>query len=857
MQLASVSPGYSAAGAPATLTLSGAGFNQATSVTLVPTLGPPTSYSATNVSIDTLTQLTATFDLNKVPEGLYSVIVTRADGTSAELTAAFSVTSPGAGHLVTNLILPGVMGRHISSIIDIQYANTGSQAIPAPLLVLSAPPETIGGQTIINLPLFTLNPALQVAGYWTSALPAGYSNTIELLGSGKVPGVLEPGESVTVPVYYAGMQQPWSFAESNFDFSLQTFTQDSTTTVNWNSLQSSLQPPGMSSAAWNVVFSSLTAQIGTTWGSFVKAMDDNATYLGQLGEDVTDVTSLWQFSIEQAEGLSPVGSLTSQTDLSVASPGDLLNFTREFTNSEVTRNTLGPLGYGWTDNWQYSLSVGSDGTVTVTMPSGQERVFQPDSRSSAYFSQPGDHGTLIGEFNGDFLLEEADGTTEAFNSNGTLNYIQDAQGNRVTAGYTSGQLTGLTSNSGASLSLSYNSAGTIQSVTSSDGRSVDYNYDPTGHYLTSVQSVNGLITRYTYVTNSGLQTLNALTGIYNPDGSHEIFGYNASGQLTILAENGNEDRLTFSYSEGEISVTDASGDVRKYYYDDQGNLVKYVDPLGNITFATYDSTGDLTSVTGPTGLTDSFTYDANGNLTSETNPLGQTTNFAYTGADNLLASMVDPQGAMTRYAYNPQGDLTSVQYPDQSVMGVTYDATGDPLSLTDPNGQVTHYTYNAAGQVTSVTLADGTQMTDSYDAAGNLISATDASGTTNLTYDAAGNLTGVSYPNGTSLQYTYSDGQRTQMVEMSGSTVIATVNYTYTGLGQLAGLTDGNGNPIITYTYNNLGELTEAANGDGTNTTYTYDADGNVLSLTNYAAGGKTVEQQLHLHLRRAGASGQ
>ncbi len=138
VQLANVSPGYSAHDARATLTLTGAGFDQASSVALVPAAGPSISYAAASVSIDTLTQLTATFDLSKVPEGLYSVIVTRADGTTAELTGAFTVTTPGAGQLTTQLILPSVMGRHISATIDIRYSNTGSQAIPAPLLVLSA-----------------------------------------------------------------------------------------------------------------------------------------------------------------------------------------------------------------------------------------------------------------------------------------------------------------------------------------------------------------------------------------------------------------------------------------------------------------------------------------------------------------------------------------------------------------------------------------------------------------------------------------------------------------------------------------------------------------------------------------------
>ncbi len=39
----------------------------------------------------------------------------------------------------------------------------------------------------------------------------------------------------------------------------------------------------------------------------------------------------------------------------------------------IARDTIGPLGYGWSEDWQYSLSVASDGTVTVTMPSGEQR----------------------------------------------------------------------------------------------------------------------------------------------------------------------------------------------------------------------------------------------------------------------------------------------------------------------------------------------------------------------------------------------------------------------------------------------------------------------------------------------------
>src|SRR5262249_19739418 len=159
------------------------------------------------------------------------------------------------------------------------------------------------GVTIVNKPLFTLNPAVQTAGYWTSALPNGFTNTIEVLASGSVSGILEPGEKVQIPVYYDGMQMPWYFPDT-FHFSLQVFNQFNKTAIDWNSMQASLQPPGVSSGAWNAIYGGLTQSIGSTWGDYVTALDSDATYLGKLGENITSVSQLWQFAIMQADGLS-------------------------------------------------------------------------------------------------------------------------------------------------------------------------------------------------------------------------------------------------------------------------------------------------------------------------------------------------------------------------------------------------------------------------------------------------------------------------------------------------------------------------------------------------------------------------
>ena len=60
-------------------------------------------------------------------------------------------------------------------------------------------------------------------------------------------------------------------------------------------------------------------------------------------------------------------------------------------------------------------------------------------------------------------------------------------------------------------------------------------------------------------------------------------------------------------------------------------------------------------------------------------------------------------------------------------------------------------------------------------------------------------------------------------------------------LGRLSELTDGSGNLIVQYTYDAAGNLIQKDMGNGTRTVYTYDADGDVLSITNYAPDHVTV----------------
>ena len=89
--------------------------------------------------------------------------------------------------------------------------------------------------------------------------------------------MLEPGGSIRVPVYYAFWNGSW--ANTHILFSLSVFTVTSTQAVNWSSMQASLQPPSISQAAWNALYPGVAADLGTTSGGFVQAMDADSRYL--------------------------------------------------------------------------------------------------------------------------------------------------------------------------------------------------------------------------------------------------------------------------------------------------------------------------------------------------------------------------------------------------------------------------------------------------------------------------------------------------------------------------------------------------------------------------------------------------
>src|SRR6266545_3298975 len=166
-----------------------------------------------------------------------------------------------------------------------------------------------------------------------------------------------------------------------------------------------------------------------------------------------------------------------------------------------------------------------------------------------------------------------------FRADHTVEYLQDINGNRITAGFTAGQLTSLTHSSGGSIAITYNGAGLIGRITSFataadiTGRTISYTYDATNTYLSSATGPEGT-TSYTYDTGSNPASKNALLSVTDPGGVTQSYEYDAQGRLIATSLTGNVQRVTYSYHLGSVTATDAGGIASTNYFDDRGLVVR-------------------------------------------------------------------------------------------------------------------------------------------------------------------------------------------------------------------------------------------------------------------------------------------
>ena len=535
-----------------------------------------------------------------------------------------------------------------------------------------------------------------------------------------------------------------------------------------------------------------------------------AQTLGPSSSDLTTGTTAHQGEpVDTATG----NFYSSAVDVSLPGVGVPFVFTRSYNSGDATS---GRLGVGWTDNLDWSLSIGGGGDATVHAGTGQQIHFAASGGS--FVADPGVTATLTA-VSGGYELVTRDQLHYVFDSSGKLTGESDRNGQGLTLTYSSGVLSSVTDSVGRTITFTTTS-GHLTGIALPDSRSVSYGY--TSGKLTSFTDLNGHTVSYGYDTNGLLNQITDQNGntvianVYDGTshrvteqtdgrGHHSYFSWNATTQTSTYTDARGKEWTDVYVGNVLQNETDPDGDTTSYYYDSDDDLIAVTDPNGNTTSYSYDTAGNKLTETAPSPLSylQSWTYDAKNDVTSYTNGDGNT----------------------TTYAYNTAGDLTSVTGPDPDGAGsetapvTSYgrDATtGQLTSVTDPRGKETDYGYDADGNLTSVTTPEGEETTYGYDSGGRMTSKV----------EARGNVSGCSCTASYTWTYTYDDANHmlTQTDPLSHETT-----WTYYPGGQLETVTDANSH-TTTYAYDDDNNLSTVTAPDSTVNTYTYDENNNQLT---------------------------
>lgn len=164
------------------------------------------------------------------------------------------------------------------------------------------------------------------------------------------------------------------------------------------------------------------------------------------------------------------------SDVSVPGPGPALQLTR--TYNSLAASSEGPFGYGWSDSYGMSLSVGSGGQVTVTQENGSTVSFTPGPAPGSFSAPPRVMAALVQNADGSYTFTRHQTQVFDFSPSGRLESESDPDGYTTPLAYNaSGQLATVTGPSGRAISFAYGPGGLVSSVTGPMGRTTTYTYD--------------------------------------------------------------------------------------------------------------------------------------------------------------------------------------------------------------------------------------------------------------------------------------------------------------------------------------------------------------------------------------------
>ncbi len=755
-------------------------------------------------------ELSATFDLTGKMVGLWDLAVLNPSGQRAVLSGGLEVVQGGLAKVFVKPTVPAIVRPLRNYVLNLVYGNDGDVDAPAPLLEISNDRGALM-RLATNEPLAP--GPVQVLG----------------LGPDGAPSVLPPHSQFNVPIYY---QTPDLPGHTIITFDVSQLIADATP-IDWSTIEPQVRPAGLQDDAWAAIWGNVQVQIGSTWADYLQKLTSDAVYAAAHGSRMVAVKYLFGFEMLRANAAVTVrGTSASAADASFPTPGLPLRFERTAGQTIDQRFRLGPLGRGWTHNYEVRLNQMSANEVIVTEPTGLQRRFLKYT-GTGWSAGPGDTGTLLDQTGGGFLLKEKNGMIWTFDSQGLPVSVQEPNGNSLTLVYTSGNLTQIAHTNGQHLDLAYNGNGRIQSLTDAAGRMTQYVYDGSGEHLQRVIAPGSVETDYVYQPVTSSPTDHALSEIDLPGGNHLYYTYDARGRLASESKDAGAERVDYAHVDpGELDIQDLSNAVSKLFLGPVGQTLSTQDPLSHTTSMVYDDDFRVKSVTDASGTT-TFAYDSAGNVRQIVDVLSHSVAMGYTPDLSRLDWLRDQRGILTDYSIDSKGNLIGITRVDTTGSSYGYDTLGKIVTRTNRRGQQITYAYDTFGRLILKSYPSGRTIGYTYDTRDNLLTALDSlTGTSSMQYDDRDLLTLIDYPGGKRFMFTYdAAGRRTQRTGDDGFIL----NYQYDSVGRMSRLTDGLGTEFVRYTYDPVGRLSREDKGNGTCTTYTYNPAGQILSLINYA----------------------
>jgi len=333
-------------------------------------------------------------------------------------------------------------------------------------------------------------------------------------------------------------------------------------------------------------------------------------------------------------------------------------------------------------------------------------------------------------------------------------------------------------------------------------------------------------------------------------GNYTQPGYDANGNKTSL-----RDRRAKNWS---------------FTYDKEGRLKTVATPLGRTTTQTWNSRGLLETINEPSNQLTTLGYDNRRRLISRADGAG-TIIYGLDNASQLLTVTQDsavltrtyhPSGEAATYKnsnnetisydYDRNGNLTSITYPAigsvaAATVTYTYDNRDRLQTVTDWASRVTTYTWNDANQLVLVQRPNGTRRALRWDAAGQLLAIEErpASGAPiairSFQYDAAGRVAKrIAYPQAAP----WTEAILNAGVDDDNRLTGGVLGYDADGNTLASMLPDGpwgssgaSSNATGTFMWNARNQLTSVTRTGGQTATYTYDAEGNLITSVDSVAG--------------------